>query len=134
MRRPKREIWLIWNARTRSWTDGFAQTILHGALVANRGHIDEVDNDQAAEVAQTQLAGNFVSRFEVGIEGRPSTSPPRWRGREVDIDRGQRFGAIDNDKDPPKAGALALEGGLNLRFDLTMAEQRISPCTVLFCC
>ncbi len=69
------------NART-VLTDGFAQTILHGALVANRGHIDEVDNDQAAEVAQTQLAGNFVSRFEVGIEGCSLRYRRRgWRGR-----------------------------------------------------
>jgi hypothetical protein len=32
-------------------------------------HVDEVDDDQAAEVAQAQLAGDFVGRFAVGVEG-----------------------------------------------------------------
>ncbi len=105
-------------------TDGFAQTILHGALVANRGHIDEVDNDQAAEVAQTQLAGNFVSRFEVGIEGCLFDIAAAGGAGGVDIDRGQRFGAIDNDRPAGRQAHFALEGGLNLRFDLIMAEQR----------
>jgi hypothetical protein len=51
-------------------TDGFAQTVFYRTLVANRRHIDEVDNDQAAEVAQTQLAGNFIGCFKVGVERR----------------------------------------------------------------
>ncbi len=29
------------------------------------GHVDEVDNNNAAHVAQTQLAGNLVGRSEV---------------------------------------------------------------------
>jgi ribonuclease E len=33
----------------------FTQTVFHGALMAHRRHIDEVDNNQTTEVAQTQL-------------------------------------------------------------------------------
>jgi hypothetical protein len=31
-------------------------------------HVDEVDDDQAAQVAQAQLARDFIGRFEVGVE------------------------------------------------------------------
>lgn len=53
-----------------------------------------------------------------------SISPPRVARAEIDIDRGQRFGAIDNDRPAGRQAHFALEGGLNLRFDLIMAEQR----------
>src|SRR3954470_12463124 len=45
-------------------------------LVKHRGamlfavHVDEVDDDDAAEVAQAQLAGNRLRRLQVGLEDR----------------------------------------------------------------
>ena len=105
-------------------TNGFTQTVFHRTLVANRGHIDKVDNDQAAEVAQTQLAGNLVSRFKVGIEGCLFDIAAAGGAGGVDIDRGQRFGAVDNDRPAGRQAHFTLEGGLNLRFNLIMAEQR----------
>jgi len=45
------------------------QTIFDIALVFRVFHVDEIDHDQAAEVAQPHLAGDFISRFEVGIGG-----------------------------------------------------------------
>src|SRR5262245_62141496 len=33
-------------------------------------HIDEIDDDQSGEIAQTQLAGNLLGGFEVGLERR----------------------------------------------------------------
>jgi hypothetical protein len=33
-------------------------------------HVDEVDDDDAAQVAQPQLARDGVRRFEVGLEDR----------------------------------------------------------------
>lgn len=105
-------------------TDGFAQTVLHGALVANRSHIDKVDNDQAAEVAQTQLAGNLVSRFEVGVERRLFDIAAAGSAGGVDIDSGQRFSAVDDDRATGRQTDFTLEGGFNLGFDLVVAEQR----------
>ena len=46
----------------------FTQTVFHFALMANLGHVDEVDDNQATQVAQTQLTGNFVGRFQVGLQ------------------------------------------------------------------
>ena len=46
-----------------------AQSVLQSALdvavVAPLLHVDEVDDDQAGEVAQAQLAGDFVGRLEL---------------------------------------------------------------------
>jgi len=48
----------------------FAQAVFHLALVALRFHVDEIDHDQAAQVAQAQLARDFLGCFEVGAERR----------------------------------------------------------------
>ena len=46
---------------------GLTNTVLNLALVAVVTHVDKVDHDQAADVAQAQLAGDFVSGFQVGV-------------------------------------------------------------------
>ncbi len=46
---------------------GIAQAIFDRALILLRLHVDEVDDDQTAQVAQSQLTGDFVRRFEVGV-------------------------------------------------------------------
>ncbi|CCJ78963.1 hypothetical protein BN135_4027 [Cronobacter muytjensii 530] len=105
-------------------THRFAQTILYRALVAYRGHIDKVDNDKTAQVAQAQLAGDFIRRFQVGIERRLFDIAAAGGASGVDIDGGQRFGSVDNNRAAGRQTHFALEGRLNLGFDLVMAEQR----------
>ena len=46
-------------------------------------HVDEVDDDQAAQVAQAQLAGHFVGGFEVGVKAVVSMSQPRVARAEL---------------------------------------------------
>ena len=104
--------------------DGFTQAVFNRTLVADRGHIDEVDNDQAAKVAQTQLACDFVSRFEVSVERRFFDIAAAGRASGVDVDSGQRFGAIDNDRTTGRQTHFTLERGFNLGFNLVVAEQR----------
>ncbi len=54
-----------------------AQALLDLALVLGRVHVDEVDDDQAAQVTQAQLAGDFVGGFQVGLRVAVSSmSPP----------------------------------------------------------
>ena len=105
-------------------TNGFAQTVFHRALMAYRRHIDKVDNDQTAEVTQTQLTCNFVGRFQVSVKGGLFDITATGCTRGVDIDGGQRFGAIDNDRAAGRQTDFTLEGGFNLRFDLVVAKQR----------
>jgi hypothetical protein len=59
-----------------------AQPVFHVALVLRRLHVDEVDDDEAADVADTELTGDFVRGFEVGV-GRRGLDVRRraWRAR-----------------------------------------------------
>lgn len=81
-------------------TNGFTQTVLNGTLVTNRRHVDEVDNNQAAEVTKTQLASDFIGRFKVGIKCGLFDIAAARGACGVDINCGQCFGAIDNDRTP----------------------------------
>src|SRR5690606_22028232 len=63
------------------------QPLLDRALVLGRGHVDEVDHHQAAQVAQAQLAGHLVGGLQVGLErGLLDVAALGGAGR-VDVDR-----------------------------------------------
>ena len=47
---------------------GITQAVLNFTLIARAFHIDKVDNDQATQVTQAELAGDFISRFQVGFK------------------------------------------------------------------
>ena len=68
----------------------------HLALVLRVGHVDEVDNDDAAEVAQAQLTRSRLRRLEVGLVYRLFEVAMAEEGACVDIDRGHGLGLIDN--------------------------------------
>ena len=61
---------------------GIAQPVFDVALVLRRLHVDEVDDDEAADVADAQLARDLVGRFEVGVGRRGLDVRSRaWRAR-----------------------------------------------------
>ena len=77
--------------------NGFTQAVFDRTLVLLRSHVDEVDHDEAAQVADAQLAGNFVGRFQVRIQrGRLDVSA-LGRPRRVDVDGHQCLGVVDDD-------------------------------------
>ena len=41
--------------------------LVHRVLILAGTHVDEVDHDQAAQVAQPQLAGDLLRRLQVGF-------------------------------------------------------------------
>ena len=47
-----------------------AQRLQHRVAVARPGHVDEVDDDDPADVAQAQLADDLVGGLEVGLGDR----------------------------------------------------------------
>ncbi|MNK94212.1 hypothetical protein D3C87_1144050 [compost metagenome] len=102
----------------------FADFLFHGALVLGRGHVDEVDDDQAADVAQAQLTGDFFGRFKVGLQCGFFDVAAFGGARRVDVDGHQGFGRIDNDGAAGRQFDNALESGFDLAFDLETVEQR----------
>ena len=63
--------------------------------------MDEVDNDQAADIADPHLAGDLDGGGQVGVEDR-------LPGAGIDIDRGQRPGRLD----PQGAAAGQADAGI----------------------
>jgi hypothetical protein len=101
-----------------------AQPGLDLAPVLRLLHVDEVDDDQAAEVAQPHLARDLVGGFEVGAgRGLLDVAAAR-RARRVDVDRDQRLGVVDHDRAARRQVHGARERGLDLVLDLEAAEQR----------
>ena len=89
-----------------------------------RRHVDKVDDNQTAHVTQAQLTGDFLCRFQVGLErGFLDILAFRGAGR-VDVDGNQGLGRINHDGAAGGQFHFPLEGGLDLAFDLVPAEQR----------
>ncbi len=62
-------------------------------------HVDEVDDDDAAKIAQTNLANNLRNRIEIGLDDRVLEA--RRLADElagVDVDRDQSLGLVDDDR------------------------------------
>jgi hypothetical protein len=54
--------------------------LIDGLLVAARFHVDEVQHDESAHVAQAKLAADFVGRFQVDAQdGRFLVAAALWR-------------------------------------------------------
>jgi hypothetical protein len=74
-----------------------AQLGQHGLLVVFLArHVDEVDDDDAAQVAQAQLARDGAGRFQVGLEDGVVEVARADEAAGVDVDRGQRLGLVDD--------------------------------------
>ncbi len=46
------------------------ELLFHRPVVALFLHVDEVDDDQAGEIAQAQLPGNLLRRLQIGLQRR----------------------------------------------------------------
>ena len=102
---------------------GIAQHVLHRPLVRGRLHVDEIDDDQAADVAQPQLAGDFLGGLEVGVAGGGFDVATAGAARRVDVDGHQGFRVVDDQAPPRRQGHLVRIRGFDLTFDLIAREQ-----------
>ena len=64
----------------RSSSSALRSVFSTGVAVARLRHVDEVDDDDAADVAQPQLADDLLGRLEVGLRDRVLEARP-CRGR-----------------------------------------------------
>src|SRR6185436_15327010 len=92
-------------------------------------HVDEVDDDDSAQIAQAQLARDDVSRLEVGLEDRVVEVATADEPAGVHIHRGERLGLIDDQIAAGLQWYATGEGPLDLVLDAVEVEQR--PITVV---
>ncbi len=95
-----------------------AQAFLHPLidllLVAPRFHVNEVQHDQAAHVAQAKLPADFVGGFEVDLEDGGFLVLAALVPARVHVDGHQRLGFIHDDVTAALEMHLAREGVLQL--------------------
>ena len=96
----------------------------HGFLVLGVLHVDEVEDDDAAEVAQPQLAGDGLRRLEVGLEDGVVEVASTDEAAGIDVDGGQRLGLVDDEV----AAGFELDAPrqrlLDFVLDAVQVEQR----------
>ena len=110
--------------RARSWRSASRRRCSTSRRFLRLLHVDEVDDDQAAQVAQPHLARDLVGGFEVGAGGGFLDVAAARGARRVDVDRDQRLGVVDHDRAAGRQVHRARERGLDLVLDLEAAEQR----------
>ena len=101
-----------------------AQAVLDLAAVLALLHVDEVDHDQAAQVAQAHLARHLVGGFQVGARGGLLDVAALDGAGRVHVHRHQRLGVVDHDSAARGQGDGARVGRFDLVLDLEAAEQR----------
>ena len=103
----------------------FLQAFFDGAVVFILLHVDEVDHDQAGEIAQAHLAAGLFGRFQVGAHGGLLDIALAGRLAGVHVDGDESFGLVDHEI----AAGLQLDGRrvdrIELAFDGLGDVERI---------
>ena len=89
------------------------------------GHVDEVDDDDAAHVAQTQLAGDLFGCQLVDLEGVLLLVGGLGPDAAVDVDDAQRLGGLDDEIRTLLHRYHLAEGALDLAGHFEMVEDRL---------
>src|SRR5205085_2550392 len=86
-------------------------------------HVDEIEDDDAAQIPKSQLPRDLLGRLDVGLEDRVFLVLLAGESARVDVDRHQRFRLIDGDVAAPLQPDLPLHRLLQLRFDPEVIEE-----------
>ena len=87
-------------------------------------HVDEVDHDDAADVAQPELLGDLLGRLHVVVEDRLLEVRRADVLAGVDVDHRQRLGVLDDQRAARRQPHLAVERLVDLLVDVVLLEQR----------
>ena len=98
---------------------------LDRAVVARLLHVDEVDDDQARQIAQTKLARDLVRGLQIGAERGVLDIVFARRAARVDVDRDQRLGLVDDDIAAGLQRDLIGEHRVELGLDARLGEHRL---------
>ena len=85
-------------------------------------HVDEVDDDDAADVAQAQLAGDLLGRLEVVAVDRLLEARLAHVLARVHVDDRERLGVLDDERAARRQPHLAVEGLVELLVDVVASR------------
>ena len=88
-------------------------------------HVNKVNHDQAPQVTQTELAGDLLGCFHVGLERRLLNTFFLGSTTRVDINRHQRFRGVDDNGTARFQFDLLAVDRLELFFELVARKQRL---------
>ncbi len=104
--------------------EAFDETPEDEVAVGLENHIDEVDDDDAADIAQAKLADDLFSRLEVVLRhGLFEVSARTDELAGVHVDDGHRLGAVDHQRTTRGQPHLAVERLLDLFADAVLVER-----------
>ena len=93
------------------------------APVLGHAHIDQVVDDDSAQVAQAQLPGDFINGFTVGVVGVGFTIACTAALATVHIDRHHGFGLVNDQCSARRQRHFARVNLLNLPFNAERFED-----------
>ena len=96
---------------------------LHLRLMVFIEHVNEVHQNNAAQVSQAQLTGNGLRRLEVDFEHRLGKAAAAHEPTRVDVDNGHGLGLVDYQVAPALEVYAALECLLDLLFDVVQLKE-----------
>ena len=100
------------------------ETVLDVAAMLRRAHVDEVADDDAAEVAQAQLARDLVDGLLVGLVRVRLAVAGAARAARVHIDRDERLGLVDDKRATGRQRHFARVDRVDLALDIERMEDR----------
>jgi hypothetical protein len=103
------------------------ETPMNQVTVALENHVDEVDDDNAADVAQSQLADDLLGGLEI-VAGNclleVSAGTDEFPG--VHVDDGHRLGAVDDERTPRRKEDLSAQGFASCSSTRNMEEVAVA--------
>ena len=94
------------------------------AAVPLVAQVDEVADDDAAQIAKRELPGDFVGRFHVGLEGGGLGVAVIAKLSAVDVDRHDCFGGIDDQRAAAGKRDVTAVHQLDVALDSEFVKQR----------
>ncbi len=108
-----------------------AEGLFDGLPVLRVGHVDEVDDDDPADVAQPELPHDLLHGLEVVLDRRvlePLRRALRARADEasrVDVDHRERLGVVEDQVAAGREVDAAVDGRRDLLLDPVALEERL---------
>ena len=121
--RPSSEMSNTW-VRVLSRARASRNTRITSSRLPGDLHVDEVDDDDAADVAQPELAGDLLGRLEVVPEHRLLEARPAHVLAGVHVDDRERLGVLDDERAARRQPHLAVERLVELLVHVVPLEQR----------